>query len=197
MITNGTVKFNRRVRTGDFEHKDASVELTFSNQGEAVSVGQIEVIAALAVEKALGMVGERAAPPVAVPADPMAGAAASTPVVPAGSTIVDPMTGAAPTPTSPVLSPSEIVIGAPAAPSPVNGASTSTAGAEPITDAQLVNAITSKNASLLAKTPEAERGLVPVRLGEVVARFDKTVPPNVRKIPAELRAEFLRALDAL
>lgn len=57
-VTNGVIEYNRRLRTGDFEHKDAKVSLSFT-LGDGENVRQ--VMAAVAVEAVLvasQMVGE-------------------------------------------------------------------------------------------------------------------------------------------
>src|ERR1700732_4722821 len=76
-ITNGTVEFSRRLKTGDYEHKDAKVTLSFTVDDGQTYDGMrtwLRAIAEAAVSEALVMVGEKQAgvpilpPGVSIPA---------------------------------------------------------------------------------------------------------------------------------
>ncbi len=79
-ITNGTIEFTRRVTTGDYQHKDAKVSLTFTID-EGVDPEQFAAhVGRLAVERAMEMVGEKPASPFSAPstADPAPSPAVSS-----------------------------------------------------------------------------------------------------------------------
>lgn len=187
MITNGTVKFNRRVRTGDFEHKDAVVELTFSVPEGSSSEPILAHVTDTAVRHALAMVGEHGPdkPLVQDPTVPAAlvsaapSTAANVITSPAGST-APALVGSTEAPAAPVVSQPTIVaqpppalvapvaptpgngadptlIGAPAATGPASPALVSTAPDAPITDADLVKAVEGAVQRMYAKAQTEEQ----------------------------------------
>lgn len=240
-ITNGTIEFSRRIRTGDFEHKDAKVSLTFTVP-EGVDHKLItEHVGNIAVERALAMVGEKPAAVSiadALPAGFVNGTKLAEPwpgpsvgkkvgVLPAGETltpskladIMGPVikVGEVP-PVAPVVAAyvsgavdimgngvavnptvMDNASGATTAPMSEPSSATVVSPSEPvITDAQMVEAIGSKNAHMLLTAAEDDlaRQAVPVALHKLVAEF---VPPpaKVQAIPAAKRADFLKQLAAL
>jgi hypothetical protein len=49
-ITNGTVHYLRRVKTGDYEHKELQITLSFSHEGEAPGINLTEQATASAIQ---------------------------------------------------------------------------------------------------------------------------------------------------
>lgn len=227
MITNGTVKFLRRVNLGNYEHKEASVELTVANPDGYVSDETLEVTTRLAVAKAYEMLAEFKDAPsreVHQPPTPTLVGAAHSPVASSVTTSLGGPTPPAlvgntsisPTNTDPSATPSPVVlvggsvapdptlIGAPAALGAASPALISTGVASApaeITDADLVLAITAANARMFARaTTEEQKVMVPRNLGAaLLAHLPKEFhgSPKVQQILPHLRPAALAAFNAL
>lgn len=206
MITNGTVEYSRRVRTGDFEHKDAKVSLSFAFDPADDADAALKRIGQLAVARAHEMVGDAVpagdavSPPVAAVSMPAVTLAA---VVPTTQPAATPEPMASPTamasPSTMAAAPSTIA--APVVMPPVSPASVPASpveGPKEITDADLVHAASSKNAKLLSQyaSDTEGRAQIPNKIHAVVGQF-VTPPAGVRQIPQERRRAFLDALEAL
>ncbi len=183
-ITNGTIEYSRRIRTGDFEHKDAKVSLSFTVPDGGDVDALIELVGGAAVLRAHTMVGEQRpavapAPKVKTWAGPSVGQRVADPAPPAAP-VEQAITGL--TPAGTLNGPGAIATASPS---------------EIITDKKLVEELTAKNARLLGHAEtDLERSAAPVKLHKLVAEF---VPPpaKVQAIPQEKRAEFLQRLAAL
>src|SRR5260370_27709570 len=67
-ITNGTVEYSRRLKTGDYEYKDAKVSLSFSvSDGDDEARSMAKFVSALAMERAHIMTGELEEQPAGIP----------------------------------------------------------------------------------------------------------------------------------
>lgn len=218
-ITGGTVKYNRPSNY-QTDKPGAEVTLTFScAEGTPHEEAQrmLDTVSHMAMTKAAEMVAGKPVVPVApiaspapeVPAaNPPNALTASVPFVgdTAGSWVAPPAEPQKQTIIIGGPSSGEIVGGPPSTPAPgvgqpvpVTPASTlpaADAGPKPITDQDLVSALTAKNAKLLESASEADRPHVPVKLHTLVREFVQ--PPNkVTAIPPERRSEFLSKLAAL
>lgn len=205
-ITGGAVEFTRPSNYST-DKSGAKVTLTFmcaEGTGHGEAVDMLDRVISLAVDRAMGMVGEK---PAMVLSDPVAPTSAVAEAW-AGPTVGQ-RVGA--NPTEETLIPSKLIgimgngvainpPGAVVAGASTMAAPTATAASpseEVITDAQMVEAISSKNAHLLnAAEDDLARQQVPVALHALVAQY---VPPpaKVQAIPAAKRAAFLKQLAAL
>ncbi len=208
-VTNGVVNFLRRLKTGDYEHKEASASLSFNVDGEtAVLEAEIERIGRMAFDKVHVMLGlaaplaakvEKVAAKVetAIVADVAAVEADVAAVVgevkrgrgrPPGKKSDAVVTPSVPDPAA---------IEEPPAPPPVandlgalldlalNPEPERVPVPPPITDADLIQAITRKNGEV--KNPSAIKA--------VIASFAGPIPKTVRDIPQHKRPDFLCELN--
>jgi hypothetical protein len=210
MITNGTITFERRITTGDYQHKQATVSLTFvlpeGAPTEAV-YERVRAVANEAVARALAMVADatggkanvKKQPVLSQPAQPSDEAQIEVLAAVSGPSLLKPAETLTAQPINAAWSGPTVgqKIGAPR---DIMGAAINPADAPvdtEITDAQMVEAISSKNAHMLnAAADDMARQQVPVALHALVATF---VPPpaKVQAIPAAKRAAFLMQLAAL
>ena len=198
-ITNGTIEFTRRLRTGDFEHKDAKVSLSFTvpegmgfRDDAASSVGVQDLIAKVAreaVEHALHMVGEKTAPQrVAAVVTDEHQAVAEKVNEPHPHPMADIMgNGVAENPPVEVLVPTE------------DG--TTARSLDPIPDKRLLEEIQVRNSYLLnaAGDDSTKRELATQKIVKLVTEYSKLPPGPGRttKILQDQRAAFLKALAEL
>lgn len=207
MITNGTIEFSRRIRTGDFEHKDAKVSLSFTVAAGINARETAEYVGNLAVERALAMVGEKPSTEqlhvqtlaAGIEAPPLVKDGGEKPyhgMIPpketqpwpgptVGEKVIDIVGNGV------AVNPTEAVI-------PTASSLTTTSPSEPIvlTDKQLVEEVTAKQARLLSAAADGEREAVATYVPALIREF---VPPpsKVHAIPQERRQEFLDRLAAL
>ncbi len=199
-ITNGTVEFTRRITTGDYQHKDAKVSLTFVVSDQEDALTMLEYVGNRAVERALAMVGEKV--PVsnletAVDAEgkPYHGMAPQTEgwtgpkAGKPARNLADIMGEVAPNPTATAASP-VTATAEPEAPAPVV-----------ISDKRLTDEVSSHNARLItaAGSDDTQRQLATQRVLKLVDEYTQLPPGPGRlsKVPQDKRAAFLEALGEL
>lgn len=178
-VTGGTVRFNQRLKTGDFEWKEATTELTFSGQeAEDVPLEAQEKIAERAVEQVAKMLklAPKAAPVGRIP----------KPVAPNGLTPRQEAKAA-----GAAVAESATVADLPAdVAAPVGG---------DVTEAKLPD-VTDKDMNL-AVAAKAEKGENKAAIRDLIFKFAKPIsdkePGNLRTIEQKFRREFLEALKAL
>jgi hypothetical protein len=193
-ITNGTVEFTRRVTTGDYQHKDAKVSLTFVVGDSEDALTMLEYVGNRAVERALAMVGEAPRPMTTkleplvkqpVEAQPWPGPTVGKPV----GNVVDIMGVANPTVTA---APPAAEVAEPEAPAPQPAV---------ISDKRLTDEVSARNAALItaAGADDTARQLATQRVLKLVDEFTGLPPGPGRlsKVPAERRAEFIERLAKL
>ena len=178
VVTNGRITYNRRFRTGDFEHRDALVELSFTiGEGEDVAAA-LASVAEAARSRAEAMVANTpavgmapAAPRPAKPPGTVAPETASSAKIKEADK-PPAKTEAKEKPAAKGLATSEIE-GGPVVPE-----------AKEITDAKLVEHITHANTG----------GKNTMAIRELIAEFVGPPPGKARDIPQERRAEFISRL---
>lgn len=215
-VTNGTVNFLRRIKTGDYEHKEASVTLNFSvpeDMGVAEAAGWVERIGQMAETKAHVMLGlvksaavetVRAVENVAAPTISEVKASIAKAEAPAPAATEPPKhrgrpPGSKNKPKEETADTAASIEDEPAPeasqkpgdePAVVDEGDPFGIGAEPepepITDADLIGAVTKKNAEIKA----------PARIKEVIYKF-VTAPKTVRDMAQEVRQAFLDELAKL
>jgi predicted RNase H-like HicB family nuclease len=218
-ISTGSVEFTRPSNYST-DKSGAKVSLTFGctdGTTYAEAVQMLDSVIHLAIGRAFSMVAgipteerktidyAKAAAAVSVTPDPMASAVHAPAVAPATDVWAGPSVG---TPIGGSVAPDPIQ-GAGSTIAPVTGqagvvqtdAGTTTSPSEPtptpISDADLVEAITAKNARLMTEAKDKlEREKAPIKCNALIASY---VPPPGRSsaIPQEKRREFLYALNAL
>ncbi len=195
-ITNGTVEFTRRITTGDYQHKDAKVSLTFVVGDQEDALTMLEYVGNRAVERALAMVGEvskleTVKTTVLQPLEKQpvegtwGGPKAGKPV----GNLADIMSEVASNPTataaSPVTDTAEPEVPAPAV----------------ISDKRLTDEVSAHNARLItaAGSDDTQRQLATQRVLKLVDEYTQLPPGPGRlsKVPQEKRAAFLEALGEL
>lgn len=181
-ITGGMVRFNQRLKTGDFEWKEAAAELTFSAaEGESFGAEEHDAFGERAVNQVAKMLRLTPKAPPGRPRIP-------APVKPSEAGKIDePVTSSTP-------STSELVQ---TEPTSVPVEDVTEANVPPVTDADLHTRVAAKaEAFTQAKVetgPKAIKGLIRA-LG---------VPPSpgakilLGMVPQNKRREFLERLDAL
>ena len=169
MVTNGRVVYVRRVRTGDFEHKEATVELSFAAGPNGAGEETIREIAQMAMARAEAMVGVASAasglsrsklakPPVVAKTGSLVASAIEATVAPASTPAADPA-----------------------------AVTEADASEPPIDDAKLVEHIMHVQARI-ANGP-AIRALI--------AEFAGAPPKRAPDVPQDRRKEFLVRLEKL
>ncbi len=184
-ITNGIVEFQRQRRTADYEHKKATVSLSFVvNDGENPD-DEITNVAARAVAQALSMVGEKSPAKLAVePASkPEPKPVQRTPKIVEVVELPEPTVAPAveePQPPKPAVE-------EPQSPKP--------AVEEPqpeITDAMLQQACARKNEELMSKGEPAG-----IRIKQLIVSMTGDPLKPVYTLDQTKRAEFIKRLKAL
>ncbi len=177
-VTGGLVRFNQRMKTGDFEWKEATAELSFSGQeAEDVPEADQERVA----ERAVAQVGKmlhlapKAAPVGRIP----------KPAVPNG-----------PSPRQEANVAKKAI--EEATPAAADEADRAPVGEE-VTEAKLPD-VTDKDMNL-AVAAKAEKGENKAAIRGLIFKFaspiSATEPGNLRTIAQKFRREFLEALKAL
>lgn len=217
-IVDGKVEFTRRITTGDYQHKDAKVSLTFVVGDQEDAVTMLEYVGNRAVERALIMVGEKAGFGTARVAAEQRAAERSAPsgetVVPAKAervkaviadeheavakslagtpvrNLADIMGEVAPNPTATAALPAEPAAEPEQPALPVA-----------ITDKRLNEEVSAKNAALItaAGSDDTQRQLATQKVLHLVDEYTQLPPGPGRlsKVPADKRQAFLEALGAL
>lgn len=213
-ITNGSARFLKRVKTGDYEHKEASTDISFAvGEGEdhAAVLAQASALAVQHTHEMLGL----AVPAVAQTAPPVAKRGAKLP--PAGET-----KAAAPDTTATAADP--LAMGdEPAKPAVVVEGYTGEVTTDPkaeavkaadplamgepdiftplptvVTDKDLGDAVSKKNESLITayKAANKDPALGAVSIRTLIGQF-VTPPKRIADIGADQRHLFLERLQAL
>jgi hypothetical protein len=197
-ITGGTIRFLKRVRTGEYEHEEATAELTFSVGDGQDHVRQLDIAAGEADRKVRELLKGMAKRPAGRPPK-VAGAAVistetSDPALEATQkalgTTPDPFeepaspSGQSTAPTNDVKS-AEATSGQPQDTTTTVGDDW-TAETPPITDKMLADACAKRNAEIA--NPPAIRKLIGLFV---------TAPKGTRDIPANQRQNFLNRLGEL
>lgn len=204
-VTNGSVKYGRTVKTGDFENVRVDVEFAFKLEDGEDESAAMDRVSAIAVAKALELVGLKKAKPAAIPVAPTttapnltqpsdkdAKAAAITGGAPA-AIVTEPKPARKAAVKPPKVDDTGIdVVGSqePAATTSVadvgNDDDLFQASVPEITDAALLDKVKNENGRI--GNPQAIR--------DITQKY-VPFPKGVRDIPKELRAKYLADVAAL
>lgn len=183
-ISGGTVSYERRVKTGDYEHKHAAVTLTFS-VGDGENYADVfDLASRQAVRKAheiLGFDVGTIEPPQAPSASSDAGEPKRKPGRPPGTKMKQQIATPADA--------AEVTAEAPEAPAqPDDDFGLGEEPAAEVTDLQLTEAAKTRNAAIKA----------PVKIKELIKKYTpEGVQPHLTAIPQAQRSAFLSALGQL
>ena len=194
-ITGGKVTFRRNVQPAQYEGREAIVEIGFAVDEGATDAAAEAIVShagVLAKSKALELV---ASDKVTAPVTPVSGKADAAKPKPRTKADLEKEAkakgGAAPEDTGLELPEDKPQISTspedrkPAEPDPDLDLPADGAEAQPITDKELLDAVTKKNAAISK----------PKEIKALRAKF--TQGQSVKDIPADKRAEFLKELEAL
>lgn len=179
-INGGIVRFEKNVKTGDYESEKAIAELSFTVEENEDADAVFDRAAELAQNKVLSMLGKK----VAAKAAP----AADTPAKPAGKVPAKGKNKA--DLEAEAKKPAEVAPPAPPAEPEAAPEEDWGGGAEaapPMSDKELVEAISAHNAKIKS----------PAKIKELIAKFAGNPPKGAKDIPAEQRAKFVAELHEL
>lgn len=185
MITNGAIRYLKRIRTADYSHDEASADVSFvvpDGQDGTYAAAEARSLAVNEVFRALGLLSDAAT--VAAPETPPPPAQPATVKRERKVAVKDPL--ASPEPSSPAT----------------DGGHGQTTGGDlpPVSDSDLTSFVARRNDELIAAFAQKNGGdgrAGTALLRDCIAEYSASTPASVRGIPAEKRYAFMDAAKKL
>lgn len=189
MITNGTIRYLKRVRTGDFQHDEAQADISFvvsEGQDGTYAAAEARGLAVNEVFRALGLLSDGMT--VAAPETPPPPTSQPAPVKRERKTAVkDP------------LAPGAAAMDTSEAKNAADGSAV-TEERPQVSDSDLTSFVARRNDELIAAFAAKQGGdgrAGTALLRDVIAKYSTSIPASVRGIPQEKRYAFMGEVKKL